>query len=190
MGAELWQYDVPGQTDPDAAFEALYARVFDEYTQRYPIDLPEMVRDAAARKRELIASARANGDPFKIVDSCQESLAEVELLSSQPVPADKPGQAKLFRKVWDAMMLNEPIGNLLDTVGITRDPQNNPFYCRVLSDEEIRQHCGSDKPTLPQSRKAFHTVYEFLDRAESVCWPYYGEAANVIGYYFVGMSFD
>ena len=57
MGAELWQYDVPGQTDPAAAFEALYARVFDEYTQRYPIDLPKLVRETVANKCEVIASA-------------------------------------------------------------------------------------------------------------------------------------
>ena len=87
-------------------------------------------------------------------------------------------------------MLNEPIGNLLDTVGITRDPQNNPFCCRVLSNEEMRQYCGSDKPTLPQSRKACRPVSDILGRAESVCWPYYDEAGSGLGYYFLGMSFD
>ncbi len=189
MGADLWQYDVPSQTDPDAAFEALYARIFDEYTRRHKIDFPKMIRETIAKKREGIASARANGDPYGVADSFEESLAELESLSSQPVPADKPGQARLFRKVWD-VMVNEPIGNLLDTVGITRDPQNNPLWCRVLSDEEMRQYFGSDKPTLPQSQKACYTVSDILDRAESVCWPYYDEAGNGLGYYFVGMSFD
>lgn len=120
MGADLWQYDVPGQTEPHAAFEAIQARVFDEFTQRHKIDFPKMVREAVAGRREEIAGARAEGDPYGLADSYEESLAELESLCSQPLPVDKPGQIELFRKIWYAMALGEPIGNLLDTVGITR----------------------------------------------------------------------
>jgi hypothetical protein len=127
MGADGWQDDVPGQTDPDAAFDALHARVFGEYTQSHKIDFPKLGRDAIAFYRHQVAAARANGDPYGLANSYQQSLAELESLCSKPVPADKHGQAKLFRKVWNAMVLGEPIGNVLDTVGITRDPQNAPF---------------------------------------------------------------
>ena len=113
---------MPGQTEPHAAFEALQARVFDEFTQRHKIDFPKMVREAVAGRREEIAGARAEGDPYGLADSYEESLAELESLCSQPLPVDKPGQIELFRKIWYAMALGEPIGNLLDTVGIMREP--------------------------------------------------------------------
>ncbi len=190
MGADLWQYDVPGQTEPDAAFEAIQARVFDEFTQRHKIDFPKMVREAVAGRREEIAGARAEGDPYGLADSYEESLAELESLCSQPLPVDKPGQIELFRKIWYAMALGEPIGNLLDTVGITREPPDDPFWCRELSEDEMRQYVGSDKPTIAQSKKACYTVSDILDRGASVCWPYYDNSGNGLGYYFVGASFD
>lgn len=190
MGADLWVYEVPGETDPQAALAALQARVFDEFTRELNIDFPKMVREAVSDRRQEIAAARAEGDPYGLAESYENSLPELETLCSQPIPADKPAQIELFRKFWYATSLGEPICNVLDTVGITHEPPNEPFWCRVLTEEDLRQYVGSDKPTLPQSKQASYAVHDLLERGDSVCWPYYDESGNALGYYFVGTRFD
>jgi hypothetical protein len=187
MGADLWQYEVPGQDDPDLALQSLQARVFKEDLKT---DLPMMASSAIPEMRQQIADLKAEGDPFGLLESHERALEELESLCAQPIPSDIPGQITLFRKVWNAVALGEPICNLLDTTGTTREWRPYEFLCHILSDEEVLQFFDTPRPTLDQSMQFNYDLYEKLERGDSVCWRYHDKAGNPLGWYFMGTQFD
>lgn len=188
MGGDLWQYEVPGHTDPEQALKALQARVFEEYSTQRGVDLQTMLRQAIPEQRKSIEAAKAEGDPYDLVEYYQGVIESLEPLCSQPVPSDTAGKIELLRKIMSAY--GEPISNVLDTTGITRDRNAERFLCYALSDSEVRQFFGSEKPTLAQSRKALVTLQTQLVRGNSACWQYHDEKGHPLGWYFVGAQFD
>jgi hypothetical protein len=190
MGADGWQYEVPGQDDPDLALQVLQARVFEEFTRDLSIDFLTFVRNAVPEMRQAIANDKAEGNPYGLLESHEEALKELESLCSQPIPADIAGQIELFRKIWITCALGEPICNVLDTTGTTREWRSCEFLCHILSDEEVLQYFGTQKPTLDQSMQFNYDLYEKLERGDSICWRYHDEAGNPLGWYFVGTQFD
>jgi hypothetical protein len=190
MGADIWQDHVPGHTDPDAALEALQARVYEEFTRDLNIDLVSMAGQWTAEMRQAIAQDKDDGDPYGLLESHEEALKELELLCSQPIPADMPGRIALFRTIWSASALGEPICNVLDTTGTTREWRPYEFLCHILSDEEVLEYLGTQRPTLADSREKSFALHEKLERGDSICWAYYGESGNPLGWYFVGAQFD
>jgi hypothetical protein len=190
MGADLWKAEVPGHDDPELALQALQARTFQEFTKRHKINLAKMAEESLADMRQSVEDDRAEGDPYGLQESHVEAIKELEALSSEPIPVDVPGQIELFRKIWSARALGEPICNVLDTKGTTREWQPYEFLCHILSDEESQQYLGTQKPTLAQSRKAGADLMEQLERGDTVCWRYYEPTGEPLGWYFMGAQFD
>ena len=188
MGADLWQYEVSGHADPEQALQSLQARVFEEYSRQRSFDLGTLLREAIPEQQRAIAAAKAEGDPYDLVEYHEGVIASLQPLCSQPIPSDTAGQIELLRKIMAAY--GEPICNVLDTTGITRKRNSEPFLCYALSDSELLELFGSQKPTLAQSREALWTLHPQLDRGDSACWPYYDDKGKPLGWYFIGAQFD
>jgi hypothetical protein len=188
MGADLWQFEVPGHTDPEQALEALQARVFEEYSKERGLDLQTMLREAIPQQRKAIEAARAEGDPYDLVEYHEGVIESLEPLCAQPLPSDTAGKIELLRKIMAAH--GEPISNVLDTTGVTHEWGTGPFLCKILSNDEILQFVGSRTPTLAQCQQVGSALYSKLARGDSACWNYYDERTNPLGWFFTGAQFD
>jgi hypothetical protein len=183
VGAQLWHHEAPWHADPRQALKALQARFLAE---KY--DLAALLPQELVWARQSVAAARAEGDPYGLVDQYQAKVSLLERLCKRPIPDDLDGRLTILRKI--CADSGEGIGNVLDVEGVSQE--RAVHTAERLSDEEMVRLVGTSRPTLAQARKAVYKINEELGRGECVCFPFYKGAGKgqPAGWYFVGNTID
>src|SRR5690242_2983284 len=71
----------------------------------------------SCRTRDAVVAAKADGDPYRLVDIYEEQVRFLETVNSKPIPADPYAQVVLPREVfWHC---GNEIGNVLDVKGVS-----------------------------------------------------------------------
>ena len=93
MGAELWYHEAPWHPDPADALRALQARFLAEN-----FNLPALLPQHLGWARDSLAAAKAEGDPYGLVDGYEEKVRLMERLNSEPIPEDAQAQIEILRR--------------------------------------------------------------------------------------------
>ena len=182
MGAELWYHEAPWHPDPANALRALQARFLAEH-----YDLPTLLPQHLIWARDSVAAARAEGDPYGLVDLYEEKVRLLEGLNSQPIPQEPQAQIEILRQIHADS--GQGISNVLDVERISR--KRDVFAAQRLTQAETVQLVGTESPTLAQARNAIANIHGGLGRGECVCFPVYDDAGRQpVAWYFVGNTVD
>ena len=182
MGAQLWHHEAPWHLDPAAALQALQARFLAE---KY--DLRSLLPQHLIWARESVASARAEGDPYGLVDLYEGQVRLLEHFNSQPVPQDAQAQIQILRQI--NAISGQGISNVLDVTGISE--KREVFTAQRLTDVDTIRLVGTLRPTMAEACNAIYKINEELGRGECVCFPVYDDAGGYpVAWYFVGNTVD
>jgi hypothetical protein len=182
MGAELWYHEAPWHPDPTKALQALQARFLAEN-----YDLPTLLPQHLIWARDSVVAAKADGDPYGLVDLYEEKVRLLERLNSQPVPRDPQAQIEILRQIHADS--GQGISNVLDVKGISQE--RDVFAAQRLTEAETVRHVGTERPTVAQARNAIANIHVALGRGECVCFPVYDDAGRQpVAWYFVGNTVD
>jgi hypothetical protein len=182
MGAELWYHEAPWHPDPTQALQALQARFLAEN-----YDLRTLLPQHLIWARDTVAAAKADGDPYGLVDLYEEKVRLLGRLNSQPVPRDSQTQIEILRQIHADS--GQGISNVLDVKGISEEW--NAFAAQRLTQAETVRLVGRERPTLAQARNAIANIHVELGRGECVCFPIYDDAGKKpMAWYFVGNTVD
>jgi hypothetical protein len=184
VGAQLWHHEAPGGLEPAEALKALQARFLAEMNY----DLTAMLPQELSGARESVAAARAEGDPYGLVDEYEERVRLLEGLCNRPIPNDPEGRVKILRQI--CAYTGQGISNVLDVKGCS--DKRGVHIAQRLNEQETVRLVGTSRPTIAQARQAIGKINEDLGRGESVCFPIYDNASNgkAVGWYFVGNTID
>jgi hypothetical protein len=181
MGAELWYHEAPWDPNPAKALQALQARFLAEN-----YDLPALLPQHLIWARDSVAAAKADGDPYGLVDLYEEKVRLLERLNSQPIPGDPQAQVEMLRQIHADS--GQGISNVLDVIGISE--KRDVFAAQRLTRAETVRLVGTEQPTLAQARNAIDNIHMALNRGECVCFPVFDEAGKPAAWYFVGNTVD
>jgi hypothetical protein len=182
MGAELWYHEAPWHPDAAKALQALQARFLAEN-----YDLPALLPQHLIWARDAAAAARADGDPYGLVDLYEEQVRLLERLNSQPVPRDPQAQIEVLRQIH--ALSGQGISNVLDVKGLSEERE--VFATQRLTQAETVRFVGTERPAVAQARNAIANINGALGRGEFVCFPVYDDAGRQpVAWYFVGNTFD
>ncbi len=180
MGAELWFYEAPWDPDPQQALQKLQA---DFLAENY--DLATLLPQHLEWAKESVQAARADGDPYGLVEIYEERLELMERLSSRPIPENPTEKIEILRQVFSDT--GQGIGNILDVTHVS-DSRDYPSAER-LDEQELLRLAGVAKPSRSEAQKTGYEIHEGLHRGECVCFPFY-EDGKPAGWYFVGNTID
>jgi hypothetical protein len=180
MGAELWYHEAPWKPRPEEALFELQVGFL-----RANYDLASLLWHHLHSVREAVRLTEAEGDKYGILGFYREQRACLENLAAKPLPEDPREQIEFVREVrnWSG----EGIGNVLDVKEVS---ETGEMDARVLTPDDVRKFCGTDRPTRQQAAQAIDAINEKLNRGESVCFPLYDAESNPVGWYFVGNTID
>lgn len=180
MGAEPYEFRAPWHVDPNDALRAAQANFF---LQNY--DLAEIIEQSLANAKESVTFCQEGGDEYNLLEFYQREVQSLESLASQQIPETEEEQIKVLRKVCE--FSGEGIGNLLDIKSV--DKVGDFFVTRVLSEAELTNLFGTDRPTLSQAKRLLDLMADKIDRAEGLCCPIH-EDDEPVGWWFVGYTID
>lgn len=177
----LWYHEAPWDPNPLKALQKLQAHFFAE---KY--DLNKLLPNELSDAQQAIADAKSEGDPYQLLSIYQERLKLMEMLSRQPIPPDPDARIDILRQVMAHS--GQGIGNILDLTGISH--QRDIWTAHNLSEAEIIRLIGTPFPTREQAQNSIGKINEEIGRGESVCFPFYDEEKQPLGWFFVGNTVD
>jgi len=180
MGGELWQHKTEWKNDPTEAFQNVQRAFLEEN-----YDLPALIEEHLKSAREAVEITKREGDPYDLMAMYREQLAMLEQVSSEPLPEGSMERIELLRKLYGNS--GEGIGNVLDVEGVSEE--GGFLIARILKRDDLQSLFGTLTPTEEDVEPAISSIFEMVDRGESVCFPVYSEEEPV-AWQFIGCTID